>query len=100
MSFKKDFSADPVSAVANAVSDVAVMVTKALPSEEEQLARFKLNYPIIYARRMQRLYNRAKTFLRWHHGVGIDTHIDLVNGNLADSTRALLKKELHEDLGR
>lgn len=90
----------PVSSVANAIGDVALLITKALPGTEQQLAAFKIRSPKIYARIMEHLYQRDKIFLRWHPKCDIDTEVDFRNMDLPESAIADLKKLLHEDLGR
>lgn len=93
-------ASNPVSSIANAVGDIALMVTKSLPSTEQQLALFKLRSPKKYSRIMEWLYQRDKAFLRWHPKCDIDTEVDFRNLDLPESAIADLKKLLHEDLGR
>ena len=90
----------PLSGLFTAISDTALLITKALPSTEQQLAEFKLRSPLKYARIMEALYREDKMFLRWHKHIDIDTRVDFVNSNLPDSARVELKKMLHEDLNR
>lgn len=90
----------PVSSVAAAVSDLALLITKALPSTEQQLEAFKIRSPKFYARIMEHLYQKNKRFLRWHPKIDIDTEVDFINMDLPESAIADLKKMLHEDLGR
>ena len=41
-----------------AISDIALLITKALPSDEERLSRLKLNSPRIYANIRQHILNQ------------------------------------------
>ncbi len=93
-------TADPVSSISNTIGDIALLVTKALPSTEQQLELFKLRSPKKYARIMEYLYRQQLFFLRWHSKVDIDTRVDFMNATLPDSARAEIKKMLHEQLGR
>ena len=93
-------SGGPISAVSAAVGDVALLITKALPSTEQQLAAFKLRSPKFYARIMEHLYQKNKMFLRWHKRIDIDTRVEFINATLPQSARDEMKKMLHEDLGR
>ena len=90
----------PATGIASAIGDIALMVTKALPSTEQQLEAFKLRSPKFYARIMEHLYHEDFIFLRWHHKVDIDTRVDFVNMDLPESAIDELKKMLHEQLGR
>ena len=93
-------SSNPVSAVTNAIGDVARMITKALPATEQQLAAFKMRSPIIYAGIMEHLYQRTKRHLRWHPREDIDTWVELDHGNIPQSARDEIKQLLHQDLNR
>lgn len=95
-----NFKRDPVSAIAKAISDFMLLITKAIPSDEERMKRFELKQPRLYSRMMKRLYRTNKVFLIKNKEVDIDTHVDLVNGDLPASVRTLLKKNLHLDLKR
>lgn len=91
---------DTITAVANAVGDVSKLVTKALPSEEQQLAKFKMRSPIIYGNIMERIFQKLKRYLRWHKRIEIDVWVDFKHATLADSTRTELKTLLHRELLR
>ena len=69
----------PASGIASAIGDIALMITKALPSTEQQLEAFKLRSPKFYARIMEHLFQKDLRFLRWHPKVDIDTRVDFVN---------------------
>lgn len=40
----------PLETIANTINDLVLLITKALPGEEQQLAAFKLRSPKMYAR--------------------------------------------------
>lgn len=93
-------TADPVSAVSNAVSDVSKMITKALPSDEVQLERLKLRSPWIYGWVRKRIFKALRRELIKSPERSIDVWVDYKHAAYADSTRAELKTLLHDDLKR
>ncbi len=56
--------ADPISAIATAVSDLALLITKALPDDEQKLAAFKIRSPWMYARIQRRIVNSIVSYCR------------------------------------
>ncbi len=72
---------DPITGIAEAVSDVALLITKALPGDEQQLLKFKMRSPAIYQRihthmlnkdyrqlsRKKNLHVPIKSFVEWEH---------------------------------
>jgi len=94
------FSSDPISAISDAVTALSVMVGKAIPSDEERMARLKLRSPLIYARIRKRLYNMCRRELkhRWHQD--IDSTVNYYLGALAKDEIEYAKKMLHSELSR
>jgi len=58
----------PISAIASAWDATVALVSKALPSDEQRLAAFKLRFPLRYQRVRERIetriYNQIKTDCR------------------------------------
>ena len=48
----------PISAIAGAVQSVVAMITKVLPTNEQELAYFQLHYPLKYQRLRIHIENR------------------------------------------
>lgn len=88
---------DPVSAVANAVSDVALMITKTLPSSERQLLAFKLRQPKAYASIRQHILIQGYRYLKHHKNVSIDAYVQFIDGDLPIDEQRALKSILLED---
>ena|ERR1017187_1172414 len=61
------FSFD-ISGWATAIEDVALLLTKVLPSDELQLARFKLRSPKFYARIQKRMLTNFIFYCKKHFG--------------------------------
>lgn len=73
-------SADPVSAVANAAQALFHLVTASIPSDELQRERFKIKYPLIYARIRKRVYRQILGHLRFRWHEPVDAYVRLVAG--------------------
>jgi hypothetical protein len=83
-----------------ALSDIAVMVGKALPDDELKKIQFKIRSPLIYARVRQRILNRCRRRmkLRWH-----SKSVDVANyfgGGLVQEDRELLVRLLFDEFKR
>ena len=92
--------ADPISGIAAAVSDLALLLTKAIPSDEQRMLVLKQRSPLIYARIRKRWYNQMFRHLRnrWHED--IDSWVDLTGGGFMPDERVYAKRLLHADLKR
>ena len=91
---------DPVSSVSQAISDVAIMVTKAIPSDEQRMQAFKERHPKRYARLRIWMLEHCRRHLafRWHEP--IDEYVELVAGGFLQDERDYMKKLLHSSLKR
>lgn len=91
---------DPVTGIATAIGDVARMVTKAIPSDELQAARFKQRSPLIYANIRKRIHLKClrECRHRWHQD--IDATVELYGGALLKDEREYMKKIIHSELQR
>lgn len=93
---------EPISAVAAAVSSVALMVTKALPSEEQQLALFKERHPIRYQRQRRHMLNVDHWTLNLpkNKNVPIKSFVQWEHSDLPVSEQDLLIEILQKELNR
>ena len=91
---------DPVTSIADAISNVALLFTKAIPSDEIRMARLKAQSPLIYARKRKQWYNQCLRHLRfrWHEDIG--AWVNLTGGGFLPDEREYAKVLLHEDLKR
>ena len=91
---------DPITGIATAISDVSKLITKAIPSDELQAARFKQRSPLIYANIRERIHKKClkQCRKRWHQD--IDATVDLLGGALLKDERDYMKKIIHSELQR
>lgn len=59
----------PVEAIAGAIDALAAMVTKAIPSDQERMARLKLNHPWLYRRAFNKVLNGAERWAKHRKGL-------------------------------
>lgn len=93
---------DPITGIATAVSDIALLITKALPSTEQQLLAFKIRSPRMYQRIHNQMLNRDYRQLskKKNIKVPVEAYVEWEHSDLCLSEQQKLIMILKAELNR
>ena len=100
MGATENIPTDPVTGIAQAVSDFSLLITKAIPSDEYRMQQLHNRSPKIYARLRMWMLNKCRRHLRLRWREDIDSYVELTAGAFLQTERDYMKKLLHADLQR